>query len=62
MIKHKNMRAYIIQILGQTEPIEKEVINESIKNILPKETNFTFHINELKSMDVEGKNIKAELL
>lgn len=56
------MKAYIFQILGDTSLLEKEVLNESIRNILPKNTNFTFNIFELKSMDVKGNNIQAEIL
>lgn len=56
------MKTYIIQILGETESIEKEVIGEGIRNILPKDTNFTFNINELTRMDIDGKNITGVLL
>lgn len=57
----ENMRAYIIQILGETIAIEKEVLNEAIRNVLPKDKNFTFHIAEIERLDIEDKSFKGLL-
>lgn len=53
------MRAYILQILGEKQQIEKEEVIECLKRMLPKDKNFTLHVAELSSLEVLGKEIKG---
>lgn len=58
----ENIRTYVLQILGEHSPVEKDSVIEAFKQILPEDKNFTLHVAELQSMEVDGNKISGVYL